>query len=155
MNAGEFYRIFTFRFSFRGTLFDTELMNFIWKYVLLIIQDNFTAQRVTKVLFFYTLKIRGRLKLFKWVKWDWRSRINLQRTMNNILMANVDPAYMHRGLKKTHSFLLFTTSTTSWISKNNARMHILFLSKRFPPVRLGYVTEVNWPRGTGKTPYRD
>ena len=23
------------------------------------------------------------------------------------------------------------------------------------PVRLGYVTEVNWPRGHGKTPYRD
>ena len=23
------------------------------------------------------------------------------------------------------------------------------------PVRLGYVTETNWPRGTGKTPYRD
>ena len=28
----------------------------------------------------------------------------------------------------------------------HARMHILFLSGRFPPVRLGYVTGVNWPR---------
>ena len=27
--------------------------------------------------------------------------------------------------------------------------------RRSPPVRLGYVTETNWPRGTGKTPYRD
>ena len=25
----------------------------------------------------------------------------------------------------------------------------------FPPIRLRYFTEVNWPRGTGKTPYRD
>ena len=46
-------------------------------------------------------------------------------------------------------FLPFTTSTTSWILNSNARMRILFLSRRFPPVRLGYVTEVNWPRGTG------
>ena len=34
-------------------------------------------------------------------------------------------------------------------------MRILFLSRRFPPVRLGYVTETNWPRGTRKTPYQD
>ena len=27
--------------------------------------------------------------------------------------------------------------------------------KCFPPVRLEYVTETNWPRATGKTPYRD
>ena len=26
--------------------------------------------------------------------------------------------------------------------------------RRSPPVRLGYVTKVNWPRGTGKTLYR-
>ena len=25
----------------------------------------------------------------------------------------------------------------------------------FPPVRLGYVTEMNWPRGTGKTPHKE
>ena len=31
VNVGEFYRIFTFRFSF-WALFDTQLMNFIWKY---------------------------------------------------------------------------------------------------------------------------
>ena len=30
--AGEFYRIFTFSFSF-WALFDTHLMNFIWMYV--------------------------------------------------------------------------------------------------------------------------
>ena len=41
------------------------------------------------------------------------------------------------------------------ISKSNARMHILFLSTRIPSVRLGYVTETNWPRGTEKTPHRD
>ena len=29
-------------------------------------------------------------------------------------------------------------------------MRILFLSRRFPPVRLGYVTEVNRPRVNGK-----
>ena len=30
-----------------------------------------------------------------------------------------------------------------------------FRSRDYPSVRLGYVTETNWPRGTGKTPYRD
>ena len=29
------------------------------------------------------------------------------------------------------------------------------LSRRFPAVRLGYVTEMHWPRGPEKTPYRD
>ena len=43
----------------------------------------------------------------------------------------------------------------SWISKINTRMRILFLSRHFPLVRLGYVSEANWQRGTGKTPYRD
>ena len=32
------------------------------------------------------------------------------------------------------------------LSKSNVRMRILFLSRRFPPVRLGYVTEMNWRR---------
>ena len=27
--------------------------------------------------------------------------------------------------------------------------------RRLPAVRLGYVTEMHWPRGPGKTPYRD
>ena len=31
----------------------------------------------------------------------------------------------------------------------------LIVVRRFPTVRLGYVTEMNWPKGTGKTPYRD
>ena len=44
VNVSEFYRIFTFRFSFCPAPFDTQLMNFIWKYVFLIIQDKFTAQ---------------------------------------------------------------------------------------------------------------
>ena len=35
----------------------------------------------------------------------------------------------------------------------NALMRILFLSRHFPTVRLVYVTEVNWQRGIGKTPY--
>ena len=35
-------------------------------------------------------------------------------------------------------------------SKRNVRMRILFLSRRFPPVRLGYVTETNWRRRPGK-----
>ena len=43
----------------------------------------------------------------------------------------------------------------SCISKSNTGMRILFLSRRFPLVRFGYVTDVNWPRGAGKTPYRD
>ena len=51
VNVGEFYRIFTFRFSFWAAHFRMHLMNFIWKYVFLIIQDTFTAQRETKVLF--------------------------------------------------------------------------------------------------------
>ena len=53
VNVGKFYRIFTFRFSF-WALFDMQQMNFIWKYVFLIIPDShskFTSQRVTKVLF--------------------------------------------------------------------------------------------------------
>ena len=37
-DVGEFYTIFTFRLSF-WTLFDTPLMNFIRKYVLLFIRD--------------------------------------------------------------------------------------------------------------------
>ena len=37
VNVGEFYRIFTFRFSF-WALFDTQLINFIWKYVALYIE---------------------------------------------------------------------------------------------------------------------
>ena len=44
VNVSEFYRIFNFRFSFWAAPFDTQLMNFIWKYVFLIIQDKFTAQ---------------------------------------------------------------------------------------------------------------
>ena len=53
VNVGKFYRIFTFRFSF-WALFDMQQMNFIWKYVFLIIPDShskLTSQRVTKVLF--------------------------------------------------------------------------------------------------------
>ena len=57
-DVGEFYIIFTFRFSF-WALFDTQLMNFIWKYVfywlhsLSIIHADctflFTPQRVNKL----------------------------------------------------------------------------------------------------------
>ena len=38
VNVGEFYRIFTFRFSF-WALFDTQQMNLIESMVFLIIQD--------------------------------------------------------------------------------------------------------------------
>ena len=38
-------------------------------------------------------------------------------------------------------------------SQNMRHAHSVF-SRRLPPVPLGSVTEVNWPRGTGKTPYR-
>ena len=38
VNVGEFYRIFTFRFSF-WALFGTQLMNFIESMVFLTIQD--------------------------------------------------------------------------------------------------------------------
>ena len=56
-------------------------------------------------------------------------------------------------LKKTKSPVAYNINVR--ISKSNARMRILFLSRRFPTVCLGYATEMNWPRGTGKTPYRD
>ena len=76
--------------------------------------------------------------------------INPQRTMNNILMASqsrsatCDAANIHRGFLKNHNFLLFTISKTFLISKINSRMRILFWSRRFPPVLLGHVTEVNY-----------
>ena len=38
-------------------------------------------------------------------------------------------------------------------SQNVGHAHSVF-SRRLPPVRLRSVTEVNWPRGTGKTPCR-
>ena len=41
------------------------------------------------------------------------------------------------------------------ISKFSAVYIILNFKKRFPPIRLEYVIEVNWERGTWKTPYRD
>ena len=69
--------------------------------------------------------------------------------MNNILMtsqsrsATCDPANIHRGFLKNHNFLLFTTSKTFLISQINTPMVILFWSRRFPPVLLGHVTQVN------------
>ena len=77
-NVSEFYETFTFRFS-SWAFFDTQLMNFIWKHVFLIIQDlrpKFTSQRVTKVLFLLWKFARpfksAPIVHLKW--WDWRSR---------------------------------------------------------------------------------
>ena len=46
-------------------------------------------------------------------------------------------------LKKTKSPVAYNINVHLLISKSNARMRILFLSRRFPTVRLGYVTEMN------------
>ena len=102
VNVGEFYRIFTFRFSF-WALFDTQLMNFIWKYGFSD-YSRFEVSVTQRVNIVFTLKIRERqtpIAQLEW--WDWRSSINLHRTMNNILMtfqsrsAKVDPANIHKG----------------------------------------------------------
>ena len=82
--SANFCRVFTFRFSF-WALFDTQLINFI-SMVSLIIQDlrsKFTTQKVNIV---FTLKIRE-LQTAQLEWWDWRTSINLHRTMNNILMT--------------------------------------------------------------------
>ena len=81
----------------------------------------------------YCFYFEDSLSFWKWLKemqtpitqleWrDWRSRISIHSTMNNILMtfqsrsAKVDPADIYKGFKK-HNFLLLATSTTSiWIS---------------------------------------
>ena len=135
-------------------------MNVIWKYVFLIIQDlrsKYTTQRATKVSFLILWKFAlsskyvksYKLRYFSWNDEIKGAEINPQRTMNNILMtsqsrsAACDAANIRRGFWKNHNFLLFTISKTFLISKINARMRILFWSRRFPPVLLGYVTEVN------------
>ena len=45
--------------------------------------------------------------------------------------------------KKSKSPAAYNINVRLQISKSIARMCILFLSRRFPSVRLGYVTEMN------------
>ena len=154
---------FTFRFSF-WAFFDTQIMNFTWKYGFLVIQNlrsKFTTQRSLKYCFYFensrsfirvnSFKLwRMRLKEkdqfsqdYAWTTFWWLFKAGRQKQI---------PQISTRVKKKIQ---MFTTWATSWISDSNAHMRILFLSRRFPPVRLGYVTEVNWPRGTGETPCGD
>ena len=102
VNVGEFYRIFTFRFSF-WALFDTQLMNFIWKYGFSD-YSRFEVSVTQRVNTVFTLKIQERQTPIAQLEcWNWRNSINLHRTMNNILMtfqspsAKVDPADIHDG----------------------------------------------------------
>ena len=82
-DIGDFYRIFTFRSSFR-TLFDTQLMNFIWKYVFLI------KGKICTLIFNSYCAERKQTPIdiqFRMMK-DWRSRNkNLHRMMNGVLMT--------------------------------------------------------------------
>ena len=65
---------FYFRFSF-WAFFDTQIMNFIWKYVFLVIQNlrsKFTTQRSLKYCFYFENS-----RSFKWVNSCklWRMRL--------------------------------------------------------------------------------
>ena len=105
VNVGEFYRIFIFGFSF-WALFDTQLMNFIWKYVYVIIQDlrfTFTTQRITKVL------------------WNSHGRLN------GIRATNSDSAVGMMRLKEQKAIFTGLWITFWWIFKAKKR-----LSRKFP-----------------------
>ena len=87
MNVGQFCRIFTFRFRF-WAFFDSQLMNFIWKYVFSDYSRFEVQVYNTKGQYCFSFKIRERqtpIAQLEW--WDWRRSINLHRTMNNILMT--------------------------------------------------------------------
>ena len=154
---------FYFRFSF-WAFFDTQIMNFIWKYVFLVIQNlrsKFTTQRSLKYCFYFENS-----RSFKWVNSCklWRMRLKEKDQSSQdyawttfwwLFKAGRQKQIPQISRRVKKKIQLFTTWTTPWISNSNARMRILFLCRRFPPVRLGYVTEVNWARGTGETPYGD
>ena len=153
---------FTFRFSF-WVFFDTQIMNFIWKYVFLVIQNlrsTFTTQRSLKHCFYFENS-----PSFKWVKSCklWRMRLKEKEQSSQDYAWTTFWWLFKAGRQKqipqistrVKKIQLFTAWTTSWISNSNARMPILFLSRHFSPVRLGYVTEVNWRRDTEETKYGD
>ena len=98
VNVGEFYRIFTFRFSF-WALFDAQLMNCIWKYGF----SNYYNTEDQFCFYFENSRAANSDGSQSVERWDWRSSINLHRTMNNILMTfqsrstKVDPTNIHKG----------------------------------------------------------
>ena len=79
--------------------------------------------------------------------------ISRQRTINNMLLAfqsRQNSIYYVASIDK--GFKTITTCCLQHLKQlhkvrhfeeSNARMRILFLSRRSPPVRLGYVTETN------------
>ena len=131
---------FTFRFSF-WVFFDSQIMNFIWKYVFLVIQNlraKFIPQRSLKYCFYFENS-----RSFKWVNscklWQMRLKKKDQSSQDygwitfwwlfNAGRQKQIPQISTRVKKKIQ---LFTTWTTSSISNSNAPMRILFLSRRFP-----------------------
>ena len=154
---------FTFRFSF-WVFFDSQIMNFIWKYVFLVIQNlraKFIPQRSLKYCFYFENS-----RSFKWVNscklWQMRLKKKDQSSQDygwitfwwlfNAGRQKQIPQISTRVKKKSSCLqhgqhLQFQTATHPCA--------FCFCLDVSPPVRLGYVTEVNWRRDTGETPYGD